>query len=327
MSTVEERLTAIEAFDKLVDQALWGSPIPTPDPAPTPSGDIGPDGVIELVKTKVGSPSFHLLPATDMNNDPLITQDNSSVPLKKNADGSWHFSAGDVSYKSGGNGKTIRCNILASGGKGKHQVNTWKTSTPPPAFLFNDKDITNYEFSAIVQVNGPVDPKQFKPHYEMSFKSGAIHSGSSDPRASCVEMSLAVDQGSFGPPNPRFARELNHPNYDYVPVKTQHSSFKMKAGQKFGVKHIVYPLGSNKTIYHLVLIDDDPFLPEGGLSNNYLAHSEYWDVMGVNTGKYRQNAFWGSFQNTLRCDGYMSLDLYKLNIREIIVPAGPLPVK
>jgi len=112
-----------------------------------------------------------------------------------------------------------------------------------------------------------------------------------------------------------------------VPVKTQHSSFKMKAGQKFGVKHIVYPLGSNKTIYHLVLIDDDPFLPEGGLSNNYLAHSEYWDVMGVNTGQYRQNAYWGSFQNTLRCDGYMSLDLYKLNIREIIVPAGPLPVK
>lgn len=49
--SVEERLTKIEEFNKLVDQALWGSPTPTPEPGPdpTPTGDLDAQGIKKIV--------------------------------------------------------------------------------------------------------------------------------------------------------------------------------------------------------------------------------------------------------------------------------------
>jgi hypothetical protein len=237
--------------------------------------------------------------------------------------GFWRLTSGDITYAdTGRHGRSMRANILASGGKGHQQVYTWK-STPLPKYLYNANDIKNYEWTAIFRCNNPVDPSTMEAHFTCAFKTGGIHTGSSDPRASCVDMETATTETllgkTYGVWRPRFARELNHPNYDYVNVDTQFMTYLVTHGKTVGLKHLGYQKSSG--FYHKLMVDRDPINADGSLANNYVNYAQYTDINGKSTGRYAQNATWGSYMNTLRIDGYQTIDLFRLNIREIIPPS------
>ena len=274
------------------------------------------DGVQEKYPTLSGGTTFRLGNSNPNSTAGFEVQKDTATSHTEGNLHYWSFHGTPVNYASGGSGNTARLNIRASGGS---QTYTWKDGAISHGYIGNSKDIKNCEMTVFVRVHNNLGV-----HTSMALKlRGGNHTGSSDPHASCVEMD--VPYGSGGP---RAARELNHPDYDYVNL-TAKFSYHVTDGKWLGLKVVSANTPDGKGVFNKLYLDTDPWDSLGKPRNNWVLYSDWTDTTGKSTGQYSQAAIWGGWVYTVRIDGWDQTDFALPSIREIdpttVFTAGPPP--
>jgi hypothetical protein len=271
---------------------------------------IDEDGVQQLFRSAAGA-SFRL-GLDDPNGAPdlAIEKNGGAMRHREGPIAFWSTRAYALEYASGGEGKTIRLHIHASGGR---QEFTWKTQH---GFLSSPRDVRNQEFTAYVRVHGIFDVRRAAISLKIR---GGRHTASDPDLASCTMMTFAP---TASPAVTRFGKELAHPDYDYVKLEPRFP-FALEENRWIGLKLVSYadPSGIRRVINHLY-VDDVPFDDAGRPANHFRLFSEYVDEEGKSTGRYSKLADWGGWQTTLRTDGILEIDFAILSLREIAAP-GP----
>jgi hypothetical protein len=231
---------------------------------------------------------------------PADTQGAGGVPY-------WNLPSSGFFYaSSGAKGYTGRLHLYASGGK---QNYNWKTQK---GYLSSPLDVKNQEFTVYLRVHELLNPDVAQA--SLKIRGGGHHAA--DPDAgSCVMMTLASQQHKFPT---RFAKELSHPHYDYVPLKAAFDA-TLKDNVWVGLKLLSWndPQDPLRVI-HQLHADTTPFDALGKPMNQWRLLSEYVDVEGKSTGKYTKLVDWGGWVTTLRVDGYRSIDFAYPSVREIV---------
>ncbi|MDQ2681802.1 MAG: hypothetical protein M3Y21_12425, partial [Candidatus Eremiobacteraeota bacterium] len=120
-------------------------------------GGIGQDGVQEIYPTASGGTTWSLdTSLDDPRSDPKFAYDNmvKDAPTTRQTEGGvtyYEVTAGDVNYKSGGSGKTIRIDVYPGGGNHQQQKYSWRDN---PDYLYNDKGIRSGERTIYVRLRG-----------------------------------------------------------------------------------------------------------------------------------------------------------------------------
>jgi hypothetical protein len=280
----------------------------------TPAGSVADppaldsDGVQQLLPSAEGS--AFLLGNQNPNHARgiQIEKGTPATPDTEQGIQYWSLLAHDLDYSSGGQGKTLRVHIHASG---EQQRYTWQTQT---GYLSNPRDLRNQEFTAYVRVHEIFDP--VRAAVSLKIRGGA-HTPRDGDLASCTMLTFAP-RDSRGVT--RFGKELHHPDYDYVAL-TPRLPIALEEQRWYGLKLISYAaLGVPRSVVNRLYVDDRPFDAQGRPRNDWRLFSEYVDVEGENTGKYSKLVDWGGWQTTLRTDGVTGLDIAILSVREIEPP-------
>jgi hypothetical protein len=271
--------------------------------------DLDEDGVRRLLPSAPGA-SFHL-GAGEPNDLPdfAIEKEGRATRRREGSIAYWNTEAYALDYASGGEGKTIRLHIQASGGQ---QEFTWKTQH---GFLSNARDLKNLEFTAYVRVHGIFDLRRAAVTLKIR---GGRHTQADPDLASCTMITFAPHAS---PAASRFGKELSHPIYDYVRLEPLFPA-SLEEDRWVGLKLVSYAVRSDaRRVVNRLYVDDAPFDDRGRPANHFRLFSEYIDVEGRSTGHYSKLADWGGWQTTLRTDGISELDFAIISVREIIAPA------
>jgi hypothetical protein len=295
------------------------SPEPEPEPGPapspvlpeppTPNAGVDEDRVVKLYPDAAGH-AFRLGDA-DPNIDGGLTIEEGAraLPGVDGAVAYWTVDAYPFEYTEDGEmGKTARLHISSPGAS---QMYDWQTQS---GFIAGPDDLGDQEFTAYVRVHGIFDPEHAA--FELKVRGGA-HSDDNPPLASCSLMTFATGaaQGVS-----RFAKELDHPLYDYVNLPLRFST-SLGEGRWYGLKLVSYadPARPDRVINRLY-VDDNPFAADGSPTNAFRLLTEYVDRAGVSTGRYDRLVNWRGFLTTLRIDGVDSVDVARLSARAISPP-------
>lgn len=274
--------------------------------APVPRLDA--DGIAMLFPSNTAGSSWNL-GTRNPNTDPTYFDLNGDKATQGSDNGIsyWTTTGHKVSYASGApDGVTVRLNIKAGGGSQKY---SWTHGALTNGYLGSPRDLKNLEATVYVRVSNPKGT-----HTSMTWKvRGGKHSSSNGDLASCVEMDVP-----FGGGAPRAARELHHPNYDYVKLAPKFP-YQLQAGKWVGVKIVSYlvPGGAKNQLY----LDTNPFDTSGKPRNDFKLYTEWMDKNGQSTGRYKQAATWAGWVTTFRVDGWNRVDFAHLSAREITPPA------
>ncbi|AKJ29632.1 chitosanase [Caldimonas brevitalea] len=290
--------------------AVDGNPPPAPPPPTAPGLDD--DGVQMLLPSATKGTSLRL-----GENDPNQT---SRIYLEKKQkayardEGAlryWSTESYPLNYASGGTGWTMRLHFKASD---EEQRYTWKTQKK--GYLASPKDFRNQEFTVYLRVHQLLDAGRSQAQLKVR---GGRHSGSDPDAASCVMMTLGPADSSR---NARFAKELTHPDYDYVRLEPKFDA-GLVDNTWVGLKLVSYADPSNRSrVINRLYLDRDPFDRATGKPNNrWRLFSEYVDVDGTDTGHFSKYAHWGGPLTTLRVDGWQRIDFALPSVREIVPPA------
>jgi len=221
----------------------------------------------------------------------------------------WRTAAYDLTYASGGTGKTSRLHVYAGGGT---QHFTWRTQR---GYLASEADVRNQEFTAYVRVHGVFDVRRAAVSLKIR---GGRHSTTGPDLASCTMMTFAP--GTRGAVT-RFGKELEHPLYDYVTLEPRFPA-ALAEGRWVGLKLLSYAVASEpRRVVNRLYVDAAPFDEHGRPTNGWRLVSEYLDVEGQSTGRYSKLVDWGGWQTTVRTDGVTQLDFAIVSLREIRPPA------
>lgn len=276
----------------------------------TPSAlQLDADGIAMLFPPNPAGSGWNL-GARNPNADPAYFDLNGDKATQGSENGIsyWTTTGHKVSYASGApDGVTVRLNIKPSGGAQKY---SWTNGALANGYLGNPRDLKNLEATVYVRVSNPKGT-----HTSMNWKvRGGKHSSSNGDLASCVEMGVP-----YGGDAPKAARELHHPNYDYVKL-TPKFPYQLQAGKWVGVKMVSYlvPGGTKNQLY----LDTNPFDASGKPRNDFKLYTEWMDKDGQSTGRYKQAATWAGWVTTFRVDGWNRVDFTHLSAREIIPPAS-----
>lgn len=179
-----------------------------------------------------------------------------------------------------------------------------------PAFLAGPEGLGDQEFTAYVRVHDISDAE--RAAFELKIRGGQ-HTGGAPELASCAMMTFATRAAGVS----RFGKELDHPEYDYVPLQLRFDT-ELVPGRWFGLKLVSFvdPADPGRVINRLY-VDDDPFLPGGAPRNAFRLLTEYVDRVGVSTGRYHTLVNWRGYLTTLRVDGVGALDVAVLSARAI----------
>jgi hypothetical protein len=209
-----------------------------------------------------------------------------------------------VTYRSGGaDGTTNRLNIYFDGAKGSKQTHTWKNQT---GFLWKQGDPKNY---VVISTIRPHNSLASNIHHEGSIKNrGGIHSSLNSAAASTIELTHEMKGSS-----PRYAREYNHPSYDYKPVNEAGPNAKdlgMVADTWFMRQLVSKELDDGTGVSYEYWINNKPFNADGSVNNdNWQLYSKVVDKDGFNSGQYSIAAKWSAFVTTARTDGFKDIDI------------------
>ncbi len=275
--------------------------------------NIGKDGVVELFPTKADGSTFYLDMSLDNpSKDSRFGFDNINKGItvtKKTEAGVTFFETpgSPVSYKSGGNGSTLRIGSYASGGKGNTQTHNWDEH---PLFLYNEKDIVNSEITVYVRAHGDLGK-----HKSCAFK---IHGAPPDATRSLFETVFPISATDSVRAN------WNYAHFPYDPVKGIKQYFKAywEEGKWVGLKHVHVVAADRKSSHNQLYADVDPFDASGKPNNNFKLMAE-WTDNGSPGYKNIPNT-WGAMVNKVRLDGYKLFDFTLFSDREII-PDGKIP--
>lgn len=255
------------------------------------------------------------LGTADPNDTPHLAIENG-IPAQPGQEGNlrfWSLATYPLAYASGGEGRTIRLDVAASGFA---QRNTWRSR---PAYLADLLDFGDQEFTAYVRVHRIVDPERAAITLKVR---GGQHTASAPELASCTMMTFASHQASA---ISRFGKELDHPKYDYVKLPLRYSA-ELTDNQWVGLKLVSFhdPGHAERVVYRLY-VDAAPFAADGSPRNDFHLLSEYLDQAGVSTGQYDTLVDWGGALSTLRVDGVETVDVAILSVRTISASAEPAP--
>jgi hypothetical protein len=277
--------------------------------ASSPLPVLDEDGVAQLFPSAPG-PSFHLGAGDPQRTrDFAIEKNGPATPHREGPLAFWSTAAYALDYSSGGQGKTIRLHIHASGGE---QAFTWKTQH---GFLANARDVKNQEFTAYVRVHGIFDIRRAAVTLKIR---GGKHSQSDPDLASCTMITFSP---FASPAVTRFGKELSHPEYDYVKLAPLFPA-ALEENRWVGLKLVSYAVPSDASqVVNRLYVDDAPFDDVGRPANHFRPFSEYIDVEGKSTGRYAKLVDWGGWQTTLRTDGIAELDFAIISVREIVPPS------
>ncbi|WP_322114229.1 chitosanase [Aquabacterium sp. A7-Y] len=281
-----------------------------PPPAPPPQQGVDADGVQMLFPSATKGTTRRL-----GNQDPNTTR---TIYLEKKQK-AWPETAGvlrywntesyPLNYASGGSGWTMRLHLLAKEGE---QYYTWKNQK---GYLGSSADFKNQEFTVYLRVHQLLDAE--RAQLQMKIRGGSHSSGRPDA-ASTVMMTLGPAGGSRVA---RFAKELTHPDYDYVKLTPKFDA-SLTENSWIGLKFVSWndPTSRLRVVNRLYL-DTTPFDADGRPRNQWRLFSEYIDVEGQSTGKYSKLVRWAGPLSTLRVDGYQRIDFALPSVREILPPA------
>jgi hypothetical protein len=294
---IEDSATVADSFVPPADVAADAAP-------------VDPDGVLMLHPSKPTGLSWRL-----GANNPNSTKDfeiEQKDPATKKTEGPltfWNVPSHPLTYASGGDGFTLRLHIYASGTT--TQLYTWKTQK---GWLATPKDPKDQEFTVYVRPHELIDA----PRAQVTLKvRGGRHTSSNASFGSCTMMTLgAPTSGGVA----RFAKELDHPTYDYVKL-TPLVPAQMADNSWVGLKLVTYQrAGETTKVQYRMYVDRKPFDSAGKPNNSWELFSQYEDVEGKDTGAYTKLADWGGMLTTVRADGLKSMDFTLLSVREIIAP-------
>ncbi len=195
--------TFVPATDTLVPAS---DTLVSPSDVAADAAPVDPDGVLMMHPTKPTGLTWRL-----GSSDPNSAKDfeiEQKDPATKRTEGPlsfWNVPSHALTYASGGDGFTLRLHIYASGTT--TQLYTWKTQK---GWLATPKDLKDQEFTVYVRPHELVDA----PRAQVTLKiRGGRHTSSNASFGSCTMMTLgAPTSGGVA----RFAKELDHPTYDYV---------------------------------------------------------------------------------------------------------------
>jgi hypothetical protein len=251
-------------------------PIVTPPPATNTTKS----GIKLMATPKSGGFNWEL----DLTKDPNLdahfsTEGDKCTPgTDQNGVKFYNMYGHKVTYASGmPDGITNRLSIYFDGGKGSTQTATWKTQK---GFLWKAGDPVNY---VVISTIRPRNSLASTIHHEGSIKNrGGLHSGSSDPRASTVEITHEMKGSS-----PRWAREYNHPNYDYKPTDVVGPTAKdlgMVQDVWFSRQLISRELADRTGVSYEYWINNTPFKSDGTFNNDtWQLYSKTVDKDGFNS--------------------------------------------
>jgi len=289
---------------------IGSSPTTTTPPTPTPpsgssSNLLTKSGIKLMYAPKAGGFNWELDLTKDPNMDAHFSTEGDKCTAKSDANVKCYNMPGHtVTYASGApSGITCRLSMYFDGGKGSAQTHTWENQT---GFLWKDGDPKNF---IVISTIRPHNSLSSTIHHEASIKCrGGLHTGSGDARASTVEMTHESGTGA-----PRWAREYNHPRYDYKAVDsagTNARSCNMVADKWFMRQLISRELADGTGVSYEYYINVNPFNADGTVNNNtWELYSRTIDRDGVNTGQYTKAAKWSGFVTTARTDGYKDIDI------------------
>ena len=298
----------VNDWASITETKIYGGTTPAPTPSPTPSGGLDVNGVKMIYPSAANGPSYFFnMDSDNMYSSKYIKTDENAVSqvlIEANVRYR-RLTSTDVTYASGmAPGKTCRVN-LNGGGFIATQAHRWTDSNV--AYLWTAADSKNAEFTYYFRAVNNVHPHTTAAS---KMRSG-VHSGSTDPRASCFDIEFKI---GLGDSSMEYALEYNHPNYHYNPT-TKKSSNLSVANKWIGRKTIAWNAKDGKV--HLEdWIDWNPFDLSGKPVNNWtLLQTQI--ISGDST--YNKVPLWGG-ASTYRQDGYTYVDIAIISIREIIPP-------
>jgi hypothetical protein len=281
----------------------------TPATTPPLAGAIDADGVVELYAPATSGASWHLGTQhleTAANFDVEWAKGTAQITHATQAGVPyWTVPTTTIHYASGGDGRTVRFNIHASGGAQKY---TWLNT---PGYLSNAQDLKNVEATAYLRVRA----REGTSHQSLSWKvRGGAHTSSDGNLASCTQMGVPFDGTAA-----TAARELVHPTYDYVALSARFG-YSVAEGQWLAIKIVSWVNPDGKSTTNRLYLDTAPFTAAGAPRNEFRLYSEWIDRQGDPTQNYTTAATWGGWLTTMRIDGYDLVDLALLSAREIVRP-------
>jgi hypothetical protein len=219
----------------------------------------------------------------------------------------WNLPSQEFTYSGRGDkGYTGRLHLLASAGK---QNFNWKTQK---GYLSSPADVRNQEFTVYLRVHEMLTPRTAQA--TLKIRGGGHHAHNPDA-GSCIMMTFAGEGHEFPT---RFAKELSHPIYDYVPLKPAFDAV-LKDNTWVGLKMLSWSDPQNPLrVINQLFVDTTPFDTKGKPLNQWRLLSEYVDEEGKSTGNYSKLVDWGGWMTTLRVDGYRSIDFAYPSVREIV---------
>jgi hypothetical protein len=287
-------------------------PPPDPNPTPKPTG-IGPDGVVQLFPD-AGSTFYLDLSLDDPRKDPKFDFDNinqSAHVTKKTEAGVTFFQTpgNPVTYKSSGDGNTLRIGSYAGGGKGQKQTHNWDQN---PDFLYNDKGIKNSEVTVYVRGDGDLGK-----HKSCAFK---IHGAPPDATRSLFETVFPISKSD------KVRANWNYAHFPYVAVSgiKQYFNAYWIENKWVGLKHVHVVADDKKSAHNQLYADLDPFDTNGKPKNNFKLMAE-WTDNGCKEYNNIPNT-WRAQVNKIRLDGYRIFDFTLFSDREVDTKGGVVVV-
>jgi F5/8 type C domain-containing protein len=285
-------------------KVIGASSPPPPSPPPTTNTDI--NGVTMLYPSNTNGPSYFYNMADNIQSSKYINTDgNTATQMTQNNITFKRLTSTNVTYSTG-TGKTCRVNLNA-GGFVSTQAHTWENTT---GYIWTPADSKNVEFTYYFRVDNFV-----QEHTECSSKlRGGIHTGSNDPRASCIQTNFFIGGGHT---QTESAYEYNHPDYSFSSI-TPIIPNTAQAGKWIGRKTICWN-GSDGKVHTIDYIDWNPFDANGKPLNNWQKFFTQ-TFAGTSSNGYTKAPTWGGMM-TFRMDGYQYVDISIISVREIIPPS------
>jgi hypothetical protein len=294
-----------------------------PTPAPEPDGENDKNGIKKFYPTDTSKPSWYL-GDKDVNTDPELEIDGDKgkdSKAKMNEDPTlkkfYTVKSREGGLASGGTQLTLRLHVIPLASKGVQKVGNkdkYHEEIKAQGHIIAAQDLKNIEQTAIVRLRGITKEKGRISHKQ----HGGIHTGSDDPRASCLGMVI-----QFKDSDKRLAElELFHPDYQFFETAKLIAGLNNKTleNQWIGTKCISLVEGDN--VHEILMVNTNPFDEKGQiLNNNWTPYADFTFKKGVKDTDNKPieiTPTWGAMVTTWRINEVTEVDIYSLSVRSIL---------
>jgi hypothetical protein len=194
--------------------------------------------------------------------------------------------------------------------EGKH---SWK-DTPLPDYLYSENAFYNFEMTAIVEVDDPLDPVDGKAiHQSCAFKLRSRPDEPDENLRSTIECCFPNSQH----PDAYFNYNYAHDTYKAVDGVKQHTKEGVVEPHKpLGLKVVSIIADDKKSCWFEWYINTDPIDLDGEFKNESWHIKAEYSAKGIPDYK-NVPPIWAGMTDYLRIDGYKKFRLYNFSIREI----------